>query len=199
MKKIFSILLCGIMILGLVGCVNKKAEELTLSELEQYIKEEFKNENSSIEEIETAWNEVKMVVNEFGEMTASSEEQEFNDILKHAKEVEELINDVNLKNIKNKTVREYCEEYMGLAKKSVACVKGACRSIIDGKSEDETTKYFELAFDIYEYTESRENAYNQYLELSPDMTISELRSQNNKENDLEEINKSYNDIMGTSD
>lgn len=89
-----------------------------------------------------------MVVNEFGEMTVSSEEQEYNDILKRAKEVEEMINDVNLKNIKNKTVKEYCEKYMGLSKKTVACVKGACRSIIDGKSEDETTKYFELAFDI---------------------------------------------------
>jgi len=31
------------------------------------------------------------------------------------------------------------------------------------------------------------------------MTISELRSQNNTEGDLDEINKSYNDIMGTSD
>ncbi len=38
MKKIFSLLLCGVMILGLVGCGNKKIEEITLSELEQYIK-----------------------------------------------------------------------------------------------------------------------------------------------------------------
>ncbi len=97
MNKILSLLLCGIMILGLVGCEkNIDRDSATIGQIQEYVEEELGNDKSSIKDVKDAWKETLEVLDAYGDSTDSTKKSEYEDILINAEEVKKQIDSVEI-------------------------------------------------------------------------------------------------------